>query len=361
MIAKKYLALICLGLFVAVSFGTSMALMLSRPVAQAPVEKEEAPKEKEEPKKTQEAVRYFYDVGMTEETFRSRYNQVAAEMFSEYPIQLQQVQPYTFQHTITYEDPFTDRLSMMVCRYQDTNLVKGIMISSHAANELDSIQFLSVIASTLTVMEPSFTPKERGEFLKKLGMFSDNGPTDYQHINRSIEHNGKRYFIRGNNGDGVLFGVLGKDILLDPAAAKAAPTDDHNIIIDIVNYAIWLSKQQATAPAQQATTPVASVPQRTNLPRVVGMTANAASAVLQSRGFQVRTEYVYSAYTDEGIVADQSPSSGPNAPIGLLVVLKVAYGKAKPVPQPHPVQQAPYSSPVSTEAPIPGGGTSKGR
>lgn len=39
MIAKKYLALICLGLFVVVSFGTSMALLLSRPVAQAPVEK----------------------------------------------------------------------------------------------------------------------------------------------------------------------------------------------------------------------------------------------------------------------------------------------------------------------------------
>lgn len=203
MIAKKYLALICLGLFVAVSFGTSMALMLSRPVAQAPAEKEETSKEKAEPKKTQEAVRYVYDVGMTEETFRSRYNQVVAEMFSEYPIQLQQVQPYTFQHTITYEDPFTDRLSMMVCRYQDTNLVKGVLISSHAANELDSVQFLSVIASTLTVMEPSFTPKERGEFLKKLGMFSDDGPTDYRDINRSIERNGKRYFIRGNNGDGV--------------------------------------------------------------------------------------------------------------------------------------------------------------
>lgn len=203
MIAKKYLALICLGLFVVVSFGTSMALLLSRPVAQAPVEKEETPKEKAEPKKTQEAVRYVYDVGMTEETFRSRYNQVVAEMFSEYPIQLQQVQPYTFQHTITYEDPFTDRLSMMVCRYQDTNLVKGVLISSHAANELDSVQFLSVIASTLTVMEPSFTPKERGEFLKKLGMFSDDGPTDYRDINRSIERNGKRYFIRGNNGDGV--------------------------------------------------------------------------------------------------------------------------------------------------------------
>ena len=52
-------------------------------------------------------------------------------------------------------------------------------------------------------MEPSFTPKERGEFLKKLGMFSDDGPTDYRDINRSIERNGKRYFIRGNNGDGV--------------------------------------------------------------------------------------------------------------------------------------------------------------
>ena len=73
---------------------------------------------------------------------------------------------------------------MMVCRYQDTNLVKGILISSHAADELDGTQFLSVIASALAVTEPSFTPKERGELLKKLGMFSDDGPTDYTRINR---------------------------------------------------------------------------------------------------------------------------------------------------------------------------------
>ena len=322
MIAKKYVALICCGLFLAVGFGTSMALVLSRPVAQAPVQ-EETPKVAEKTPKQEETQHPVYDLGMTEESFRNRYNQVAAENFPQYPIQLQQVRPYTFGHTVTYEDPFTDRLSMMVCRYQDTNLVKGILISSHAADELDGTQFLSVIASALAVTEPSFTPKERGELLKKLGMFSDDGPTDYTRINRSIEHNGKRYFIRGNNGNGVLFGVLGKDVLLDPAAAKVDPIDDHNIIIDVVNYAIWLSKQQATVSPAKREPSSATI----NLPRVVGMTADAASALLKSKGFQVLVESVYSVYTDDGIVMDQSPSSG-NAPIGLQVVLKVAYGKA---------------------------------
>ena len=101
------------------------------------------------------------------------------------------------------------------------------------------------------------------------------------------------------------------------------PIDDHNIIIDVVNYAIWLSKQQATVSPAKREPSSATI----NLPRVVGMTADAASALLKSKGFQVLVESVYSVYTDDGIVMDQSPSSG-NAPIGLQVVLKVAYGKA---------------------------------
>lgn len=324
MLAKKYLALICCGLFLAVGFGTSMALVLSRPAVQTSVQKETPEVAKEVPKPEEDA-KPVYDIGMTEDVFRARYNQVAAENFNQYPIQLRQVQPYTFQHTVTYEDPFTDRLSMMVCRYQDTNLVKGVLISSHATDELDGIQFLSVIVSMLTVMEPDLTPKERGEFLKQLGMFSDSGHTDYRKINRSAERNGKRYFIRGNGENGVLFGVLGKDIQLDPAAAKANPTDDHNIIIDIVNYAIWLSKQQAPKETSQQEAASVTSPPMADIPLVKGMQVNEASALLKARGFRVELLRTYNPYIAEGTVTSQSPEPGREK-VGSEVALSVADG-----------------------------------
>lgn len=101
--------------------------------------------------------------------------------------------------------------------------------------------------------------------------------------------------------------MLGKDIQLDPAAAKANPTDDHNIIIDIVNYAIWLSKQQAPKETSQQEAASVTSPPMADIPLVMGMQVNEASALLKARGFRVELLRTYNPYIAEGTVTSQSP------------------------------------------------------
>lgn len=237
---KRAVVMIGVGVAVFAVLGSVLGVMYSYQMRQ-PVQETTTAENKLEPT-TQ--VTGIFDIGATEPEFRKRYNRVVAENFDQYPISLSEYRPYTFNHTITYEDPFTDRLAMMVCRYADSGLVKGILLAANSVDEAEGVQTLAALTSMVAAADSLLSPRERGELLQQLGMFPQNGHTDYAHINSSVVRNGKRYFIRSNNGQGVLFGVVGQDVQLDPAAAKEDANDDHNIIIDIVNYAQWLSKQE---------------------------------------------------------------------------------------------------------------------
>lgn len=318
----------------------------------------------------------IYDIGITESEFRQRYNRVVAENFSEQPIALTQYQPYTFNRTITYEDPFTDKLSMMVCRYADSGLIKGILLATHSTNEAEGVQTLAALTSMIAAVEPNLSPKERGELLQKLGMFSAQGHTDYRKIDTSIIHNGKKFFIRGNNGNGVVFGVMGKDILLDPAAARQNPNDDHNILIDVVNYALWL---QNNGQVPRLKEDVQKQKQKVEVPDVVGMDINNAKTVLQARDFKVNVTYGAAVNVKAGLVVAQSLTG--MAEEGTTVTLSVTGSASHSYVQPsrpryptsNAYQRPPVSgngnersysnhtSPPSTAAPLPGDAVGKGR
>ena len=178
-----------------------------------------------------------YDIGMTEETFRTNYNNFMNTEFSGMSLHLQKAPEYHGKNANVYEHYFSDNLSLLVSYDPVSNKVKGLILGATPNNELDAINMISVITGLVSITSPDLSAKEKRELLQSLGMFREGGHTDYRTIEGSRLHNNITYAIKGNGSNGVTFFVCGKDVAFGGSGSSDSP---HDLLADLAHYLTWL-------------------------------------------------------------------------------------------------------------------------
>jgi len=143
---KKYAIL--LAVFVGVLIGAGVAYLAShvgRDAVSSDV-REEPVKVKTHEEKTEKKVENIYNIGITEEEFRQRFNKIADEY--ELDLRLTKRHIYEGTHANVYEAPLNINSSLTVSYEPDTGLVRGILLSGTTATEIESVRFLSAMERT---------------------------------------------------------------------------------------------------------------------------------------------------------------------------------------------------------------------
>ena len=178
-----------------------------------------------------------YDIGMTEEAFRANYNNFMDTEFSGMSLYLQKAPEYRGKNAIVYEYYFSKNLSLLVSYEPDSMKVKGLILGATPINELDAINMISVITGLVSTTSPDLSADGRRKLLQSLGMFRENGHTNYRTIEGSTLHNDIRYAIKGNGTNGVTFFVCGKDVAFGGSGSADSP---HDLLADLTHYLTWL-------------------------------------------------------------------------------------------------------------------------
>lgn len=190
---------------------------------------------KQEGRKVNKSVSGIYDINLTEEEFRDRYNSVINTEFPGMSLNLKKAPEYHGVNANVYEYHFMDALSMMVSYYPDTYKVKGVILTITSTDEVVADRMLSAMVALVITVSPDLTADGKRELFQNMGMFQKNHHTDYKTIDRSTTHNGITYLIKGSGGNGVGFFIRGKDVQLGGESVN----DPHDLLADLAQYLTW--------------------------------------------------------------------------------------------------------------------------
>lgn len=228
---------IILAVFVGILVGAGVAYYtahIGRNAVASDVHEESANVKKNE-EKIEKKVEKIYNIGITEEVFRQRFNKIA----DEYELNLRLTKKYVYEGTYAsvYQTPLDTVSSVAISYEPNTGLVRGIFISGTPATELESVRFLAAITDVVATLNPDLPDAGARDLLPKLGIF-DGKHTDYRTANKSTYRNDIHYKLQGTEGNGVMFFAVAKDISTeaDSSVRRDAP---YNIIADMTNYVIW--------------------------------------------------------------------------------------------------------------------------
>ena len=228
---------IILAVFVGILVGAGVAYYtahMERNAVASDVHEESANVKKNE-EKIEKKVEKIYNIGITEEVFRQRFNKIA----DEYELNLRLTKKYVYEGTYAsvYQTPLDTVSSVAISYEPNTGLVRGIFISGTPATELESVRFLAAITDVVATLNPDLPDAGARDLLPKLGIF-DGKHTDYRTANKSTYRNDIHYKLQGTEGNGVMFFAVAKDISTeaDSSVRRDAP---YNIIADMTNYVIW--------------------------------------------------------------------------------------------------------------------------
>ncbi|QNH55068.1 hypothetical protein H1B31_03820 [Selenomonas timonae] len=190
--------------------------------------------------KTTSTKRTAYDIGMTEESFRTNYNNFMDAEFSGTSLYLLKAPEYHGKNANVYEHYFSDSLSLLVSYDPSSNKVKGMILGATPSNELDAINMISVITGLVSVTSPDLSADGKRKLLQSIGMFREGG-TNYRTIKGSTQHNNITYAIKGNGSGGITFFVCGKDVTFGGGGSADAP---HDLLADLTHYLTWLDNHK---------------------------------------------------------------------------------------------------------------------
>ena len=194
-------------------------------------------KTKDSKKETESKRIELYNIGVTEDAFRKRFNQIADSELSELNLSLTKEGVYLGKYANVYSVPFDSTTSLTISYEPDSELVRGVLLSGQPVTDDETVLFIGAIVNIVATLNPDLSPSGRKELLQKLGMFNGRH-TDYKTINTSTYRNNIHYVLRGTNGNGVTFFAVAKDIGTEGGASvkRDAP---YNIMADITNYIVW--------------------------------------------------------------------------------------------------------------------------
>lgn len=244
---------IILTVFVGIFVGTGAAYYASHMERNAVASDvhEEPANVKTNEEKIEKNIEKIYNIGITEEVFRQRFNEIA----DEYEMDLRLTKKYVYEGTYAnvYQTPLDSVSSIAISYEPNTGFVRGVFISGTPATELESVRFLSAIVNVTATLNPDLPDAGARELLPKLGIF-DGKHTDYKTVNKATSRNNIYYKLQGTGGKGIMFFAVAKDISTeaDSSVQRDAP---HNIIADMINYVIWDYSNQNSHNATMDTMP----------------------------------------------------------------------------------------------------------
>ena len=244
---------ILLAVFVGVLIGAGVAYFASH-VGRAAMSsdvREEPVNVKTHEEKTEKKVENIYNIGITEEEFRQRFNKIADEY--EFDLRLTKRHIYEGTHANVYEAPLNISSSLIVSYEPDTGLIRGVLLSGTTATAIESVRFLSALSDITATLNPDLPDAGARELLPKLGIF-DGKHTNYRNVNKATSRNNIYYKLQGNGEGKVMFFAVAKDISTE-ANASLGRDAPHNIITDIVNYMVWDYSNQNSYNATTDTMP----------------------------------------------------------------------------------------------------------
>lgn len=96
-------------------------------------------------------------------------------------------------------------IGMIFQLHKNDNSVRSIMLIARGDGSSQSgLDIIVVIGSLIATIDPSLEPSERGDILKKVGLF---GGSDIRNLEGSTIKNGVKYFINSSEQIGIMFGV----------------------------------------------------------------------------------------------------------------------------------------------------------
>mgnify|MGYP000868433512 FL=1 len=244
---------ILLAVFVGVLIGAGVAYLAShvgRDAMSSDV-REEPVNVKTHEEKTEKKVENIYNIGITEEEFRQRFNKIA----DEYEFDLRLTKKYVYEGTYAnvYQTPLDTVSSIAISYEPKTGFVRGIFISGTPATDPELVRFISAIVHVTATLNPDLPDGGVRELLPKLGIF-DGKHTDYRTVNKTTSRNNISYKLQGTGGKGVIFFAVAKDISTD-SDSSVRRDDPHNIMADMTNYVIWDYSNQNSYNATMDTMP----------------------------------------------------------------------------------------------------------
>lgn len=244
---------ILLAVFIGVLIGAGVAYFASYVGrdAMSSDAREEPANVKTHEEKTEKKVENIYNIGITEEEFRQRFNKIA----DEYELDLRLTKKYVYEGTYAnvYQTPLDTVSSIAISYEPNTGFVRGIFISGTPATDPELVRFISAIVYVTATLNPDLPDAGARELLHKLGIF-DGKHTDYRTVNKATSRNNISYKLQGTGGNGVMFFAVAKDISTDSDSSvrRDAP---HNIMADMTNYVIWDYSNQNSYNATTDTMP----------------------------------------------------------------------------------------------------------
>ncbi len=244
---------ILLAVFIGVLIGAGVAYFVShvgRDAMSSDV-REEPVNVKTHEEKNEKKVENIYNIGITEEAFRQRFNKIA----DEYELNLRLTKKYVYEGTYAsvYQTPLDSVSSIAISYEPNTGFVRGVFISGTPATELESVRFLSAIVNVTATLNPDLPDAGARDLLPKLGIF-DGKHTNYRNVNKATSRNNIYYKLQGNGEGKVMFFAVAKDISTEADSSVRRDTP-HNIIADMTNYVIWDYANQNSHNATMDTIP----------------------------------------------------------------------------------------------------------
>ena len=236
---KKLLLYCAIGIFLLCAISAILSFVIVSSMKHNA--EQEPPQESQEPTSTNVVSTYTaaYDIGVTEESFRTSYNNFMDTEFSGMSLQLLKAPEYHGKNANVYEHYFSDTLSLLVSYDPVSSKVKGVILGASPNNELDAINMISVIMGLVSVTSPDLSAEGKRKLLQSIGMFREEGHTNYRTIKGSTQHNNITYAIKGNGSNGVTFFVCGKDVAFGGSGSVDSP---HDLLADLTYYLTWLKK-----------------------------------------------------------------------------------------------------------------------
>jgi len=150
-----------------------------------------------------------YTIVADPETFRQRFNAFVTEVENG-SLKIKKLTILDGKVNNVFSHMVTDHISIVGQLNKSDNSIRGLMVTLQGDGTLQSgVNVITTIMGVIDSTNPGLSPEERGEVLKKLGLFRDG--VDLNKIDSRTTKNGISYSLRGSEMIGLMLAVESED------------------------------------------------------------------------------------------------------------------------------------------------------